>query len=229
MGAYFHFNLTINAGGDVHDSASDYTFTLLNSTNQFRVASDPLGKRGLVLHRSYQCCGPDMDALQVSNPDLGKFPTLFVNQNYSFTAWVQLDDPVSVGALWSSCYSTLGLYISPQQSGVAIAASEAWSTSFGYFATTTNTTLALNQWYHVAVTFQAAQQWTVYVNGQAQSISVGAGTGDGQAFNHGICLGSLQYLGSPTGFRGFMDQVSVQNRLLSAADVAAVYSSTLRS
>ena len=249
IGSVFRFTLTTNATSasgattqssgslinslSLHDSSSDYTFVLQNYSGQFSVLADPLARRGVVLHRVYRCCHSedDMDVIQVTHPDLGKFPTVLYNNNYTFSAWVQMDASVALGALFSSCYSSQGMYISVQQSGVTISAAEVWGApSPGYYAQTANTQLSLNQWYHIAVTYQGfpttTHQYAVYINGQPVQMSYGATSQHGQAYNYGVCIGSWQYLSSPTGFRGYMDQLSLTNTIMTAAHIMDMYNST---
>lgn len=84
----------------------------------------------------------------------------------------------------------------------------------------TNVPIPLNEWTHVAVTFDdATKQFAIYVNG----VQVAHETADLDIHNTTRDL----YIGSEedvTFFDGLLDEVSLYNRALSAAEIAAIAS-----
>ncbi|MGH7972481.1 MAG: LamG-like jellyroll fold domain-containing protein, partial [Limisphaerales bacterium] len=78
--------------------------------------------------------------------------------------------------------------------------------------------VSLNQWCHVALTYDGAAL-KLYVNGaQDGSLAV---SGPIVATSQPVCIGGLT--SGPWYFRGLMDEVSLYSRALSGAEIAAIY------
>ncbi|MGE0267765.1 MAG: LamG-like jellyroll fold domain-containing protein [Candidatus Omnitrophota bacterium] len=90
--------------------------------------------------------------------------------------------------------------------------------------TTANNTITLNQWQHVAVTWDGGIAFSgvhIYVNGVEQTYSSsanGAGLNDGSAFNYYI--GNVDTLDRT--FDGHMDDIRIYNRVLSGAEILSL-------
>ena len=81
-----------------------------------------------------------------------------------------------------------------------------------------------NVWHHLAYTISATNSWTIYLDGSSYS---GAVSGEGRSFNSGSFLAVTTYDGGD-GYNtiGGVDQLRIFNRVLTAAEVSALYNET---
>ncbi|HWW00485.1 MAG TPA: LamG-like jellyroll fold domain-containing protein [Candidatus Acidoferrum sp.] len=152
-------------------------------------------------------------------------PELDPTNSLSVEAWVLLSNyPNTEGVLvvYKNIY-----FVQPGQ--YAIAVYQTGSNSIfqaglgvvptGDLAMFGTTSLQLNTWYHVAITYNAAQ-FRLYVNGQLENTLAVTGpvattTGPLKIGGYGI---------SPYALPGRVDEVSLYNRALSGSEVQALYS-----
>jgi type II secretory pathway pseudopilin PulG len=143
-----------------------------------------------------------------------------LNQNiFSFAAWIK---PVSVtqGTIFGG-FRTNGdtknfVRLSNGKIGV-----DQYPPSGG--AINSNTTLLVNNWYHIAV-IQNGTYWAVYVNGVLDNSNNSAETYSGGTPTQWN-IGRRELVGSEGYYNGLIDDVRVYDRALSAAEVYQLYNS----
>lgn len=95
----------------------------------------------------------------------------------------------------------------------------------GYTVSSGSTTLATGEWYHVAAVFESATLRTLYLNAKSETTSAVSRTPGNLTY---IAIGAFVATG-PTDFTaGALDDLRIYSRPLSAGDIAAVYSDSLR-
>ncbi len=95
------------------------------------------------------------------------------------------------------------------------------------FTVLSNTSLALNKWYHVAGTYDAATgTLKVYINGVLDGTFTQAGAGNiAYSNNNPFCIGGLTGV-NQTNLSGQVDDVLVYNRALTATEITAIAAAT---
>jgi hypothetical protein len=151
---------------------------------------------------------------------VGSHPALAVTSGLSVSAWLY---PTGAGSL-----ATLGGIVVNREGEYEIARFQdgtiQWALanqSPGWNWVNTGYVAPLNQWTHIAVTYENGLAKT-YANGQLVHTHQGAGAiGDIDATQNDFRIGGRQ--GIPQHFQGRLDEVRVYNRALTAAEAAALY------
>ena len=88
---------------------------------------------------------------------------------------------------------------------------------------TANSVVTLNQWHHIACTFDGSSTGKIYVDGDEKSISTASGTLQTPTATTAF-IGAQNEIGSSNPMDGLIDEVAVWNTALSASDVAKIAS-----
>lgn len=215
----FHLN---NVGYDVdkgektpkhvHD-ASPY-----KHHGEWNTASDtnPVVKDGAV-GNAYQfitSSGSDYDYIEV--PDT---LDLDITQSLTLAAWVKASNQDDFARLISREQSGVG----NRQYNLGFDSSGNYprsvvDTSAGAFSVVGTTSITDNNWYHVAMTFEADGELRMYVDGGMPEASVSV-SGSLVSKSADVTVGVASHLPEKDSFDGLMDEVRVYNRALSAADI----------
>ena len=119
---------------------------------------------------------------------------------------------------WNNYNNSLGFYTGSGNSSSSTAA------SVTRVAEIPDASVNNNVWHHLAYTINATNSWTIYLDGSSYS---GAVSGEGRSFNSGSFLAVTTYDGGD-GYNtiGNVDQLRIFNRVLTAAEVTALYNET---
>ena len=119
---------------------------------------------------------------------------------------------------WNNYNNSLGFYTGSGNSSSSTAA------SVTRVAEIPDASVNNNVWHHLAYTINATNSWTIYLDGSSYS---GAVSGEGRSFNSGSFLAVTTYDGGD-GYNtiGGVDQLRIFNRVLTAAEVSALYNET---
>jgi hypothetical protein len=91
----------------------------------------------------------------------------------------------------------------------------------------TNVNVPLNKWAHVAFTYESGSP-KIYLNGKLEYTGTGTGAiGDVTTFQNDVRFGWRQNQGGNAKFTGFMDEISLWNRVLSAQEIKNLVTTTL--
>lgn len=84
----------------------------------------------------------------------------------------------------------------------------------------------MNTWYHIGITYNnSSLLMTMYVNGVsvASKTKSSAWSGFGSSTGGKMSFGFLNYIGSIKSFTGYIDNMRVYGRTLTAAEISAIY------
>lgn len=162
---------------------------------------------------------------------------LDVGRAFSVSFWVQPSSPgTGASRIPLARYAATGnkrswvvsfRYADTPQRVLLACGSGTGATSIYYF----NQTLPTTGWHHYVAVYDdaggTANRWKLYCDGEAVSFSVDAGdmTGTPFATDIGVRIGNDNDGTAATAWKGDVDDVRLYNRALSAAEVAAIYSS----
>jgi prepilin-type N-terminal cleavage/methylation domain-containing protein len=142
-----------------------------------------------------------------------------IRTDLTLSAWVY-----PTGAGGSDSFGTVivtlgsGFYLSFNDSANAISCYWYGKTPAGYH-TTSNNTVPLNRWTHISCAWDDSNLYQ-YINGYLSktTATTGAGTGSAQ-----LIIGAEN---ATRNFQGYIDEVRVYNRTLSATEISDIYNST---
>jgi hypothetical protein len=143
------------------------------------------------------------------------------------TGWVQFSSVASNQAIFgkllnSGAYTGWECRLEPDGKLSAVACKDLGATQ--YRAGKGATVLAASTWYHVAFVYAGSGgDWTIYVNGVAESMTASGAAGAWDSDNTTIaCIGSRA--GAALALAGSVNSVTAYSRALSAAEIAQDYS-----
>lgn len=171
---------------------------------------------------AYQFDGLD-DYLSASND-----PILTLGNGATISLWVKLNDVTSnqklIGKLTTPPITSDGGYLIGVENGQVSV--ESWivgSTAYSFTAGS----VPVNQWTHIAVTFQTTNYMVLHINGQAiDSISVPDGI---EANTNDLIIGAAPW--DPIFFKtdGVIDDIKIYNRKVNSAELDAIYNEVVTS
>ena len=157
--------------------------------------------------------------------DAGNAPNL--NQSFtglSVCAWVYpnvLSGVQTIVGQWAhnAVNDHIGLFT--QDTSVLFAVGDGSTPEFGI----TTGTLVASAWQHVCGTWKNTRAYAVYVNGSLVGTGTQSGNGSSTHSNQSLKIGR-EITGADRPFSGYIDDVRIYNRALSAAEVAVLYAYT---
>lgn len=194
------------------DDTGPNVLNLINN-NGATPASDRFG----IPSNAYLFDGID-DYLSTSNNSV-----LTLGYGATISMWVNLNDVTSnqklIGKLTTPPISTDGGYLIGVENGQFKI--ETWVVgSVPYSLTAGN--IAVNQWTHVAVTFQSTNYLTLYLNGQAiDSVMVSDAL---EANSNDLIIGAAPWDQAYFHTDGTIDDIRIYNREINTAEMNALYS-----
>ena len=225
------FRLALNLsnmrnGSDVAGAVADASglggsFTVISSSGAWSVVQDPLGVRGPVLRR--QCRQPktDSDSMQLVGP-YGAVPSLWAERDFSLAVWVQPTAFNYLNNLLSECGGNQ-LFIGVSR--------RVWVSDYSIFSqrspnyyASTYPILRTNDWQFVLVAYagNSTGDWSIFLDGVRLPLQTTGYRSPQQSWGQGVCMGVSQY-GDCTAFEGYMDGLTLYDRVLSDAEVAIMY------
>ncbi len=209
LAAEFLFN------GDVADSGPNAIVAQLNGAS---LTNDRNGNS----NAAYDFDGVD-DYIELDATVRPDFP-------FSFSGWVRVDqhqavnnNPVIATDYWNQWMgSYAGFSIRINSAGIIRASIGSGGFALKMFEAA-ETTLALNTWYHLSVTFNSMNEVEIYVNGVDQNETVLLDRGGALGFrNSNVRIGSEYDSKGRVVFNGAIDDVQLYNKILSPDEVRAL-------
>jgi hypothetical protein len=196
------------------------------------------GNRGTLTNGPTRVAGKIGQGLQFDGVDdyvnAGNASNLHMTQNTSmtFSAWIKVrnvhgDDFTilrydDIDDADGDAPSTRNLYVFRVTIGFAL--QFFFGPSSGTSGPTSNSTLSLNQWYHVvAVRDVAADTASVYINGIADGTATDTTTGTWETTGQALYIGRFKNASSNEWFSGPIDDVRIYNRALNADEIKRLY------
>lgn len=150
---------------------------------------------------------------------LGTNASLNITGNFSVAAWINTTT-IAAGPFFIYAKDD----VAKRGFCFGIASGEVYTEKGGVgLLTSTGAGITVGQWFHVAATFDGST-WLLYANG----VQVGtvAGTAIPTQATCNACIGRRQYSGAESYFDGKIDDVSIWNRKLTAAEILTMYKNT---
>ena len=231
---WWRLNTNIQSSGDATDSSGR------NRTGTFDASADRPKYTTSTPSTYIQTSSMNFDAAENDKINIGTAATwdalignnlaLGSTQQMTICAWIYKiqDGGSNIGNIIHFGDSDIAVYTSTTEAVNFVAA---WNSSAIQWATTVTQLFELNQWAHIAITYDANNvnnDPKVYVNGVEYPVAVVAGTKTGGY--DGIQTRDC-YIGNNFGdnyaFDGHISDVGVWNKVLTSAEIRAIYNASL--